>query len=264
MSGDIRRDGDGESSQAGLQGKRRQVEAEGEWRVEGEIPEAEVAADGRWMRRVGLGLAAIPALTAGRMWLLIPVNRGWREPDEGLTIYLADNGITPTSSCLRRPGSRLRPSCRSAISPAPTQCAVGGLRIGRGGSISRRRGGKTSSPERSSGDRRQAREHVEWSAALLRGARDPAAPRGISRLWRRSAPTSRSTRVAARATSTARVGVRAFYRATGKASAIRTCNSWPDRLRVAGVRTAVAAVRPGWCGAIGPLRMPAKAGISGR
>ena len=38
---------------------------------------------------------AIPALylVAALVGSLIPVNRGWSEPDEGITIYLADNGV---------------------------------------------------------------------------------------------------------------------------------------------------------------------------
>ncbi len=42
-----------------------------------------------------LAIAAIPAcyLLAALVGSLIPVNRGWAEPDEGITVYLADNGI---------------------------------------------------------------------------------------------------------------------------------------------------------------------------
>ncbi len=49
----------------------------------------------RWTRRILLGLAAVPALylLAALLGSLIPVNRGWQEPDKGITIYLADNGV---------------------------------------------------------------------------------------------------------------------------------------------------------------------------
>ena len=49
----------------------------------------------RWLGRAVLTLAAIPALylLAALLGSLIPVNRGWQEPDQGVTIYLADNGI---------------------------------------------------------------------------------------------------------------------------------------------------------------------------
>ena len=46
-------------------------------------------------RRLLLALAAIPLAYLGAALLgsLIPVNGDWREPDDGLTIYLADNGV---------------------------------------------------------------------------------------------------------------------------------------------------------------------------
>ena len=49
----------------------------------------------RLPRRIALALLAIPALylLAALIGSLIPVNPDWREPDEGITIYLADNGI---------------------------------------------------------------------------------------------------------------------------------------------------------------------------
>ena len=50
----------------------------------------------RWPRRILLALLAIPlALSRAPRWSAasIPVNRGWREPDKGITIYLADNGV---------------------------------------------------------------------------------------------------------------------------------------------------------------------------
>ena len=40
-------------------------------------------------------LAAIPALylVAALVGSLLPVNRAWQEPDEGITVYLANNGV---------------------------------------------------------------------------------------------------------------------------------------------------------------------------
>ena len=42
-----------------------------------------------------LGLLAIPGLylLAALVGSLIPVNRDWSEPAEGITIYIADNGV---------------------------------------------------------------------------------------------------------------------------------------------------------------------------
>ena len=49
----------------------------------------------RWARRIVLGLAAVPALylLAALFGSLVPVNGDWEEPDEGVTIYLANNGV---------------------------------------------------------------------------------------------------------------------------------------------------------------------------
>src|SRR5215213_7018326 len=48
-----------------------------------------------WRRWALLAVAAIPALylLAALFGSLIPVNRGWVEPDQGVTVYLADNGV---------------------------------------------------------------------------------------------------------------------------------------------------------------------------
>jgi len=48
-----------------------------------------------WVRRLVLAFAAIPVayLIAALIGSLVPVNRGWSEPDQGVTIYLANNGI---------------------------------------------------------------------------------------------------------------------------------------------------------------------------
>ena len=49
----------------------------------------------RTPRRIALGLLALPALylLAALIGSLVPVNRAWREPDAGTTVYLADNGV---------------------------------------------------------------------------------------------------------------------------------------------------------------------------
>ena len=50
---------------------------------------------GKWLGRALMALLAVPAfyLVAALIGSLIPVNRGWTEPARGTTIYLADNGI---------------------------------------------------------------------------------------------------------------------------------------------------------------------------
>ena len=48
-----------------------------------------------WLRHFASVIAAVPIayLLAALIGSLVPVNRGWTEPDEGVTIYLANNGI---------------------------------------------------------------------------------------------------------------------------------------------------------------------------
>jgi hypothetical protein len=48
-----------------------------------------------WLRRVALALAALPLtyLLAALVGSLIPVNRDWTEPENGVTVYIANNGI---------------------------------------------------------------------------------------------------------------------------------------------------------------------------
>lgn len=48
-----------------------------------------------WVRRAIAALLALPALylLAALIGSLVPVNRGWSEPQQGVAIYLADNGV---------------------------------------------------------------------------------------------------------------------------------------------------------------------------
>jgi len=48
-----------------------------------------------WLKRLALALAAVPLayLLAALIGSLVPVNRGWTEPEDGVTIYIANNGI---------------------------------------------------------------------------------------------------------------------------------------------------------------------------
>ena len=47
------------------------------------------------LRRLTLALAIVPFayLMAALIGSLVPVNRGWSEPDDGVTIYIANNGL---------------------------------------------------------------------------------------------------------------------------------------------------------------------------
>ncbi len=102
----------------------------------------------------------------------------------------------------------------------------------------------------SGADRRQARDarRICARALITPCARSGFGRRNIAACGPRSAPTSRSTRHG-RPTADRPSGLRpvdAFYRATGKASALRTCNAGcRNWLRLAGVQDEpVAAVRP--------------------
>jgi uncharacterized protein (TIGR02117 family) len=50
---------------------------------------------GRWVARALSAILATPALylVAALLGSLVPVNRGWTEPAKGTTVYLADNGV---------------------------------------------------------------------------------------------------------------------------------------------------------------------------
>src|SRR5690349_7586409 len=50
---------------------------------------------GKWFGRLLTALLALPALylAAALAGSLVPVNRGWTEASEGTTIYIADNGV---------------------------------------------------------------------------------------------------------------------------------------------------------------------------
>ena len=203
----------------------------------------------RLVRRVVLGLAAIPALYLLRRLVgsLIPVNRGWHEADKGVTIYLADNGIhTDIIMPAMAEGLDWHPLVpqRDFAAPDPNAqwVAFGSgeervyLETPRWRDIKPRTvwSGLT-------GGRRVM--HVEWVGDPSYAAREiRLRPEEYRRLWA-ALRADFALDVAGRPQHLGHPGYGpsdAFYRATGKASAIRTCNSWAaDRLRIAGVRTSL-------------------------
>ena len=229
----------------------------------------------RWIRRALLGLAAVPALylLAALLGSLIPVNSGWREPDKGVTIYLADNGIH---------GDIIMPAVAEGLDwhpllprrdfaapdPAAQWVAFGSgeervyLETPRWRDIRARTiwSGLT-------GGKRVM--HVEWVGNPGYAAREiRLRPEEYRRLWAaiRSDFALDANGRPQRLTHPGYGPADAFYRATGKASAIRTCNSWlANRLRLAGVKTSLWP--PFVQGLVWRYReagaMPAKAGISG-
>jgi len=204
---------------------------------------------GRLARRIGLAVAAVPGLylLAALLGSLIPVNRGWQEPERGVTIYVADNGIhadiimpAVAEGLDWRP---LLPKRDFATPPRQAQWVAFGsgeervyLETPRWRDIKAR----TVWSALSGGKRVM---HVEWVGDRRYAAREiRLRPHEYRRLW----AAIRADFVLGADGRPRRVDAPgygccdAFYRATGKASAVRTCNSWAaNRLRLAGVKTSL-------------------------
>jgi len=199
------------------------------------------------IRRILLVVAAIPLayLAAALAGSLIPVNRGWTEPADGISIYIADNGIhADVIMPARAQGLDWEPLVPkrdfAAASQAAHWVAFGAgeervyLNTPRWQDITPR----TIWSALSGGKRVM---HVEWVADPRYAAREiRLRPEEYRRLWTAVRadfdldPAGKTQRVEHPGYGNSD----AFYWARGKASAIRTCNSWvADKLRRAGVRT---------------------------
>ena len=192
---------------------------------------------------------AIPLLyfAAALAGSLIRVNRAWTEPAQGTTVYLADNGVhvdiimpiaaqgldwrplIPASDFARaNPNARfiafgageqrvyLNTPTWWDLTPRTIWSALtGGKRV----------------------------MHVEWVADPGYAARAiRLRPEEYRRLWAavRADLTLDSEGHPKRIDHPGYGPAEAFYRANGKASAVRTCNSWiAGRLRLAGVETSL-------------------------
>ena len=200
-------------------------------------------------KRVALAILAIPLayLFAALIGALIPVNADWREPDHGITIYLADNGvhvdlILPASA----QGLDWRPLLpKSDFDQVPTD--AGWVAFGAGerrvyletptwGDITPR----TLWAATTGGERVM---HVEWTRDPTYAARAiRLTPEQYRRLWAAIRAgfaldlNGRPVRI-----DHPGYGPRdAFYEGVGKASAIYTCNQWiAGRLRLAGVKASL-------------------------
>ena len=162
---------------------------------------------------------------------------------------------TPTSSC--RPSAQgldwRAAAAQVAISPRPTADAQWvAFGVGRGAGLSRNAAlarHHAAGPIWSALTGGERVMHVEWVATRpTRRARSACGRRNIAGCGPRSAPISSSSRDGrpSRIDHPGYGCCDAFYRATGKANAISTCNSWAaDRLRARrGQDQPVAAVRP--------------------
>jgi len=194
-------------------------------------------------------LLALPALylAAALIGSLVPVNRGWREPAQGTTMYLADNGVhTDIVMPVRAQGLDWAPlipkSDFSAADPNARWIAFGSgeervyLNTPTWWDLTPR-----TIASALTGGRRVM--HVEYVPSPYYAAREiRLRPEEYRRLWAairadfQLDPSGRPQHLAHPGYGCCD----AFYRAMGKASALRTCNSWAaDRLRLAGIRTSL-------------------------
>ena len=204
---------------------------------------------GKWVGRVLSAVLALPALylLAALIGSLIPVNRAWNEPDAGVTVYLADNGIhadivMPVSAEGLDWAPILPTTDFAAADPGARWIAFGAgeervyLNTPTWWDITPR-----TIWSALAGGRRVM--HVDYVANPAFAAREiRLRPEEYRRLWT-------AIRADFELSETGRPRLidhpgygccDAFYRATGKANAVRTCNSWAaDKLRLAGIKTSL-------------------------
>jgi uncharacterized protein (TIGR02117 family) len=200
----------------------------------------------RWPARVALAILAIPLLYVAAAFIgaLIPVNRNWVEPEQGVTIYVAKNGV---HADIVRPADAqgldwrpLLPKSETAGASADAQWIAFGagerrvyLETPTWSDLSL----KTAAIALTGGERVM---HVEWVQDPRFAARAiRLTPEQYRRLW----AAIREGFELDRNGKPIRIdhpgyGPRdAFYRGSGKANAIHTCNQWAaSRLRLAGVK----------------------------
>ena len=205
----------------------------------------------RWGRRVLLALFALPALymIAALVGALIPVNSDWTEPEEGVPVYIASNGVHLDFVMPARAGAI---DWRGDFPPAhfgdPNWPNAAWVMIG-------------------SGDRRIYLETPEWKdlkldvavGSMVAGERvmhvqwvgDPAYY-SVAKIvmrpaeYRRLAAAIRADfdlgpdRKPQRIDAPGYWDSDAFYEGIGNFNAIRTCNQWVNaKLRIAGVEASL-------------------------
>ena len=200
----------------------------------------------RWPARIALGILAIPLLylAAALIGGLIPVNSDWQEPDDGITIYVANNGVhadlvLPANAqgldwrpLLPKVDARNVPTNAEWIAFGAGERRVY-LETPTWGDLTL----ETAAIALTGGERVM---HVQW-------VRDPAyaakairlTPEQYRRLWAsiRSEFQLSADGKPVRIDHPGYGFGDAFYHGIGKANAINTCNQWSaDRLRVAGVK----------------------------
>jgi uncharacterized protein (TIGR02117 family) len=202
---------------------------------------------GKWVARLLSVVLAFPALylVAALIGSLIPVNRGWTEPAEGTTVYLADNGIhADIVMPVRAQGLDW-----STVVPRSDMPAARGDWIAFGSGEQRVYldtptwwdiTPRTIWSALTGGRRVMHVEYVPGPGYTVRQIR--LRPREYRRLWATiRADFALDAKGRPRRIDHPGYGPSdAFYRAVGKESAVRTCNSWvANWLRLAGVKTSL-------------------------
>lgn len=201
----------------------------------------------RIVRRLGLALAAIPLLylLAALTGSLIPVNRHWVEPEQGVTIYVANNGVHADLILpARAQGLDWRPLLPRKDFAAPDPDAqwvafgAGERRVYLDTPRWRDITLPTVWAALTGGERVM---HVEWVGDPAYAARAiRLRPEEYRRLWqsiRAEFDMDRQGRPV-RIDHPGYGASDAFYEGRGRATALGTCNNWAsDRLRLAGIKT---------------------------
>ena len=203
----------------------------------------------RIVRRIVLAVLAIPLayLLAALVGSIVPLNSAWREPDRGITIYLADNGVHADLILpVRAAGLDWAPLVPRADMTA-ARADMTWIAFGAGerrvyldtptwADITPR----TVWAATTGGERVI---HAEYTSDPTYAAREiRVTPEQYRRLWAairaefRLDPSGHPIRIAHPG-----YGPRdAFYHGIGRASALSTCNNWvAGRLRLAGIETAL-------------------------
>jgi uncharacterized protein (TIGR02117 family) len=199
--------------------------------------------------RILTALLALPAayMLAALIGSFVPMNSGWTEPDDGITIYLADNGIhTDIIMPADAGGLNWEPivprSDTAAVAPNAGWVAFGSgeervylntptwwdIRPGTIWAVV-------------TGSRRVM--HVEWVDDPSYAEREiRLRPEEYRRLWAaiRADFELGSSGLPTHIDHPGYGCCDAFYRGAGRFNALKTCNSWTaDKLRIAGVKTSL-------------------------
>ena len=199
--------------------------------------------------RLLTALLAIPAayMVAALIGSFVPVNRDWTEPDQGITVYLADNGIhtdiiMPAEAAGLSWAAVVPRSDAAAVPATPRWVAFGSgeervyLNTPTWWDIRPRTIWAVLT-----GSRRVM--HVEWIDRPEYAEREiRLRPEEYRRLWAAVRadfdlnPRGQPMRIDHPGYNCCD----AFYWGSGRFNALRTCNSWTaDKLRIAGVKTSL-------------------------